>query len=310
MKIITDDKKLSEKLFKLNPVWKDIRPDISHQNIYQLLQDTFQERRLYGASKSAQSLWKYCLISDHAHRSQFEILIDHAQKNNDLMGGILCLAGSGQGFKGYRNRSWTSIKGNIHLSVFLKPDQPVDHFEVGFTILSAISVIQAINEINDLKKSATIRWINDIVIGNAKVGGVLTHTFSQGALVTGVVLGIGINVEATPNIESDIFVPETASIFDFISQLDANLMSILLHNLLKHLTVNYELLLKGRYAKLLDIYRKHSMLIGRIGCVYTDPINGNPKKLHEGKVTRIGKNLELFFENRLEPIKSGRIVIE
>ena len=310
MQIITDDIKLSEKIFQSISFSKIGHSDISHQNMYPILQDIFQERDLYGAIESDQSPWKYCLIANHAQRSQFKILVDHAQKSNDLTGGILCLAGSGQGFKGYRNRTWASIKGNIHLSVFLKPDQPVDHFEVGFTLLSAISVIQAIDEINNLKKSARIRWINDIVIGNAKVGGVLTHTFSQADLVTGAILGIGINVESTPSIDTDIFIPEAASLFDYCSQPDNNLMSILLHHILKYLAVNYKLLLNGRYDHLLDIYRTHSMLIGRTGIVYTDPLIGNPEKLHEGKITQIGENLELFFDNRQEPIKSGRIVIK
>lgn len=310
MKIITDDINYSQKLFPSSSGYKVIPPDILQQNIYPLLQDIFHERPLYQSFVLEQPLWEYSLITNYAARSQFRILIDHAQKNNDLPGGILCLADSGQGFTGYRDRTWTSVKGNLHLSVFLKPDQPVNHFETGFTILSAVSAIQAINDITALIENAQIRWINDIVIGNAKVGGVLTHTFSQGDIVTGVILGIGINVETTPNINKDMFVPKAASLFDCISQPDENLISILLYNLLKHLTVNYKLLLNNRYDDLLDIYCTNSMCIGRISRVYSDPITGNPEKLHEGKIINIGNNLELYFENRQEPAKSGRIIIK
>lgn len=309
MKIITDDRKYSQKLFPSSSGYNALSPDISQQKINSLLQDIFQEHLLYQTCLPQQSLLKYGLITNYAPASQFRILLKHAQ-NNLISGGILCLADAGQGFTGYRNRIWTSHKGNLHLSVFLKPDQPVDHFETGFTILSVISAIQAINDIDNLKEPARIRWINDIVIDNAKVGGVLTHTFSLGNIVTGVILGIGINVETTPDIEKDIFVPEVASLSDCIAQPDGNLLSILLHNLLKHLTANYRLLLENRYNDLLNIYRTYSIIIGKVGTIYSDPIIENPEKIHEGKVIKIGKNLELHFENRQKPVKNGRIAIK
>lgn len=309
MKLITDDKKFSRKLFPSSSGYNALSRNMSQHKIYPLLQDAFQDQLLYQTSLPKQLLWEYGLITNYAPTSQFRILLKHAQ-NNLLPGGILCLANAGQGFTGYRNRTWTSVKGNLHLSAFLKPDQPVDHFETGFTILSAVSAIQAINEINDLKESAQIRWINDIVIGNDKVGGILTHTFSQNNIVTGVILGIGINAETTPEIEKDSFVPDVISLFEYFAQPEGNLLSMLLHNLLKHLTANYRLLLANHYDDLLNIYCTHSIVIGKLGCVYSDPVTGTPEKLHEGKIIEIGKNLELYFANRQKPIRSGRIIIK
>ncbi len=309
MEILTDDKKYCQKLIPSSSAYEVLSRNMSLHKIYPLLQDIFKDQRLYQTSLPDQPLLEYGLITKYASTSQFRILLKHAQ-NNLLPGTILCLADVGQGFSGYRDRTWTSVKGNLHLSAFLKPDQSVDHFETGFTILSAVSAIQAINEIINLKEMAHIRWINDIVIGNTKIGGVLTHTFSQATIVTGVILGIGINVETTPDVEKDIFVPEVASLFDYIAQPDANLLSIVLHNLLKHLTANYRLLLENRYNELLNTYRTHSIILGKVGTIYSDPVTENSEKIHEGKVIKIGKNLELYFENRQQPVKNGRIVIK
>lgn len=309
MKILTNNKRYSQKLFPASSGYEVMFLKTSQQEMYPLLQDIFQQQPVYQTSVSEQLFWKYALITQHAPSSQFQTLINSIQKNDNLTGGIFCLADSGQGFTGYRDRTWTSVKGNLHLSVFLKPDQPIDHFETGFTILSAVSAVQAINEIKKIKETSQIRWINDVVIGNAKVGGVLTHTFSQGNVVTGAVLGIGINVETTPEIDKDIFVPKATSLSVYITQPYENLISLLLLNLLDHLAVNYKLLLNNRYDDLLDIYRTHSTIIGKICGVYSDPITGNPEKLHQGKIIKIGKNLELYFKNQQKAIKGGRITI-
>jgi biotin-[acetyl-CoA-carboxylase] ligase BirA-like protein len=309
MKILSDNINYSQKLFPSTSGYTILPWDMSQYKIYSLLQDVFHKQLLYQTTMPEQSLCEYALVTHYAPASQFRILREHAQ-NNLLPGTILCLADSGQGFSGYRNRTWTSVHGNLHLSVFLKPDQPVDNFETGFTMLSTVSTVQAINDIDNLKAPARIRWINDIFIGDAKVGGVLTHTFSQGKIVSGVILGIGINVETKPEIEKDIFVPGVISLFDCFAQPNGNLLSMVLHNLLKQLTSNYRLLLENRYNDLLNIYRTHSIIIGKLCSVYSDPLTGNPEKLHEGKIVEIGKNLELHFDNRHEPIRRGRIIIQ
>jgi hypothetical protein len=156
MKILSDNINYSQKLFPSTSDYTILPWDMSQYKIYPLLQDVFHEQLLYQTTMPEQSLCEYALVTHYAPASQFRILREHAQ-NNLLPGTILCLADSGQGFSGYRNRTWTSVHGNLHLSVFLKLDQLVDHFETGFTILSAISAVQAINEINDLKESAQIR---------------------------------------------------------------------------------------------------------------------------------------------------------
>lgn len=216
--------------------------------------------------------------------------------------------GFGGGFHGFKNRLWVASPGNIHLSAFLSPHRNIEHFHVGFPVLSAISVVQAIDTIEDLKNIAGIKWVNDILIENSKVGGVLAHTQPQGDIVTGVVLGFGVNVETTPKTIPTPFVPKSASLLDFASNTERCSQRLVFNHLIKYLDKNYRLLLSGRYDDLIDFYRERSVIIGKKVIVRPDTDEKEIKETIEGKVTGIGDNLELFIQGRDKPVYSGRLI--
>ena len=155
--------------------------------------------------------WKFLLAAEFAPESQFGILEEVSRRNAVLPDGLICPAGSGRNFKGFRNRSWESLPGNLHLTAFRAPMKPLQYFQYAFMMLSAISTTEAIDIFPGLNQKTHIKWVNDIVIDRAKVGGVLTHSQTQAEQVTGALLGIGINVHKTPVIDKDICVPETAA---------------------------------------------------------------------------------------------------
>ena len=110
-----------------------------------LAENLFRANTIYETWLNADSIWKYFFIVEHSQQSQFEALRDLVREKQEFENGILCLARSGDHFKGYRNRTWVAVPGNIHLSVLLKPNQPIAHFHTGFTILAANSAIQALD---------------------------------------------------------------------------------------------------------------------------------------------------------------------
>ena len=310
MLIITDCKDYTEDIFAFTPQWQNNIGTPNSPIIKKLTKKLFQADNLFSTVKKADPLWQYAFIVNHPPGSQFTSLIEFSRKNHNLPGGILCLARSGDNFKGYRNRSWVSLRGNIHLSVYLKPDQIVDHFHVGFTILSAISVIQALDKISALQHKASIKWVNDIFIEDGKVAGVLTQTQTNGEKVADLFIGIGINVETAPVLKDDLFVKRATSIKSHVNNSEQGSLSSVLKNLLESLSLNYKVLLKGQYNLVLDAYRKRSKVIGEKIIVYSDPHQGEPKLIHEGKVLSIGENLELYFENKKQPIVRGRIILD
>jgi BirA family biotin operon repressor/biotin-[acetyl-CoA-carboxylase] ligase len=253
--------------------------------------------------------WRCLFLVKSAAASQYDLLVNLAQSKEPLPDRILCLAGTGSKLHGFKNRPWVALPGNIHLSVFLAPRCRVSHFGVGFTILAAVSVIDAIDGVSGLERRVALKWVNDILIDGAKVAGVLAHTQSQGEVVTSAVLGIGLNVESTPEVPRDPFVPGVASLRDYVPDTSECNQRVVLQRLLSCLDRNYGLLLDGQYTGLLDRYRQRSIVVGREVKIYSDEADGYAEEIARGTVVSIGENLELYLHGVEKPVTKGRLVL-
>lgn len=307
MIVITDNIEYAGNILPCKPEWGPALSSCSDTNVRTLASNLFESPTILQCAIETTSIWKYLFISEYATESQYDVLVRLSQGSVQLPHGVLCLAGSGDKFHGFRNRSWVSLPGNIHLSVFLAPMQQIDHFDIGFTLLSAVSVLDTIDSLEGLKCRARTKWVNDILIDNAKVSGVLTHTQVQGDVVTGAVLGIGLNVEITPAVGANSFVSRTASLHDFVSDSQACNQKNVFNMLVKHLSENYERFLLNGYMDLLNIYRERSVVIGEEVSIREDSVDPDPPEIARGKVTGIGDNLELYLEGIAEPITKGRL---
>ena len=69
---------------------------------------------------------------------------------------------------------------------------------MAFTILAALSVAEALNQIAGLEEKAQIKWVNDILLERSEGGRSSGLHSEPGETVTSAVLGIGVNVETTP----------------------------------------------------------------------------------------------------------------
>lgn len=313
MNIITDSKNFAARYTPAGTDWKEYDYN-SISEITGLVDEIFPDtEQLYcsqtGVWEQEKSMWQYLFLVEHAEESQYDALIRLAQ-NGNLPNGIICVAGSGKKFHGFHSRKWVSLPGNIHLSAYLKPQQEIKNFGTGFLILSAVSVVMAIDEIEGLKGEASIKWVNDILIDKAKVCGVLAHTLAQGKKVTDAIIGIGLNVESKPDVEPTPFVPLSCCLNDFLKDKNKVDERFVFNRLVYHLAKNYNLLLNGHYKELLDFYRNRCSIIGRKASVRTDERDGTSKEFHTGTITGIGENLELLFNNSEKPITKGRLVLK
>jgi len=94
--------------------------------------------------------------------------------------------------RGRMDRSWDS-KANkgIWMSVIIRP--PISpQFAAQFTLVSAVAITQAIQEVTKL--SPEIKWPNDVLINGKKVTGILTELQADMDLVHSIIIGIGVNV--------------------------------------------------------------------------------------------------------------------
>nr|MBI3614413.1 biotin--[acetyl-CoA-carboxylase] ligase [Nitrospirota bacterium] len=100
--------------------------------------------------------------------------------------------------KGRLGRSWYSPPGeNLYCSVILR-NRPADDLAGWLSVLpllSAVAVARAVQRVNDLKPS--LKWPNDILVGDRKLGGLLCESSLSGPSTTFVVVGIGLNVNGS-----------------------------------------------------------------------------------------------------------------
>jgi BirA family biotin operon repressor/biotin-[acetyl-CoA-carboxylase] ligase len=102
--------------------------------------------------------------------------------------------------RGRNGRTWDSPPGGLYLSLILKPRILV--FEAHKLIfLSGTAVAEALRRTTGRKME--IKWPNDIIHADKKVGGLLCETSSLGKTLRFAVLGIGINTNV-PRFSTDL----------------------------------------------------------------------------------------------------------
>ncbi len=117
------------------------------------------------------------------------LAMDLAQKGS--ADGTVVIAETQAGGKGRLGRTWISPRGNLYLSVILRPAVPV-HKAPLITLMGAVAVAAAIRE--HLGVPAGIKWPNDILVSGKKVSGLLTEMSAEPDRIRHIVLGIGVNV--------------------------------------------------------------------------------------------------------------------
>jgi len=281
-----------------NPVLKEIAAEVYPKGTF------FQTKIDLG------ELWSIAFISERAFISHYDLMIEAGRQRNDLPSGLVFIAGESDFCHGQRGRPWTALSGNLHLTVFLAPKFRIAHFGTGFSILAAVSVVETIDGFKELRGEAAIKWVNDINIGKAKIAGFLAHTHSVGNKIESAILGIGMNVETNPCIAGDMFISDSISLCELVSDEEEVVLSKVFRDLLLRLNINYNLLKAGKYEELLSFYRARSSILGHKVRIFSEPEDGDCRLIASGIVDRIGDNLELYLKGQECPITRGRLVLE
>ena len=107
--------------------------------------------------------------------------------------GTVCIAGSQTGGRGRRDRSFHSPEGQgLYFSLILRPNCPAKEL-MHLTCAVAVAACDAVEAL--CQKRPQVKWINDLVAGNKKLGGILTELSvdPKTGLVNYAIIGIGIN---------------------------------------------------------------------------------------------------------------------
>lgn len=199
--------------------------------------------------------------------------------------------------RGQAGNSWESEDGkNLLFSTILRPQHLLVTMQFRISMLTAVAIVKAIEEITRLK-DVRIKWPNDIYVGNRKLVGILIENALLGNNINYSIIGVGINVNQT-TFRSDA--PNPVSLKQLTSE-DYNI-ELLLERIISQIEqllpmLDNEERLKSAYKSLLYRANGYYPYLERV--VDTTPVS----------ISR--KNSEQQFMARIIDIEAdGRISLE
>lgn len=119
----------------------------------------------------------------------------HALAADGAVAGTAVAAMEQSGGRGRRGRVWSSPPGGVWLSVLYRPPRGDATELLGLRIglAAAAALDAAVGE-----RALAVKWPNDLMLGDGKVGGVLCEARWQGHAPAWVAAGIGVNVRNAP----------------------------------------------------------------------------------------------------------------
>ena len=119
-----------------------------------------------------------------------ELVLENARE------GIVVIADTQTSGRGRHDREWHSPSGGLYLSIVLRPRLSVEETPL-MGLLAGVAVASAIEQISPLE--VKLKWPNDIMIKEKKLGGILSELMTVGSDVLGVIIGIGVNQNVNMN---------------------------------------------------------------------------------------------------------------
>ncbi|AGK57461.1 biotin/acetyl-CoA-carboxylase ligase [Hyphomicrobium denitrificans 1NES1] len=122
-----------------------------------------------------------------------------ALKGEDLP--LWVIAGRQTAGRGRAGRSWVSPEGNLYTSIAFCCSAPMENAGQ-LSLIAGISLLEAIRASTDLAQDAPLRlkWPNDILMGAAKMGGILVEsTSARGSPGFLAIVGFGLNLSSHPD---------------------------------------------------------------------------------------------------------------
>ena len=116
-------------------------------------------------------------------------------------GGLWIWAGAQAAGRGRAGRSWTSPAGNLHASLLLRPRVPLAT-ALQLSLLAGVAAHDAVSALAagaGVTLELRLKWPNDILLDDAKLGGILLESRAgRQADTPAVVIGTGLNLARAP----------------------------------------------------------------------------------------------------------------
>jgi BirA family transcriptional regulator, biotin operon repressor / biotin---[acetyl-CoA-carboxylase] ligase len=185
--------------------------------------------------------------------------IAHVLAGDGASEGTLVIADEQTAGRGRLMREWHSSKGTgIWMSLILKPllsPQKAPQF----TLITAVAVVQAIEEVTDLHPQ--IKWPNDILIDGKKVTGILTELQAESDKINSIIIGIGMNVNHTNEHFPDELQKIATSLA--IEQGEPLSRSEIVQKVLERIEALYSMYMKEGFTPVKLLWESYAISIGK-----------------------------------------------
>lgn len=153
--------------------------------------------------------------------------------------------------RGRFDRNWIDLgNDNIFMSIILKPS---DNFMQCYPNLTQYLSLVTCKTFDEYGLDTKIKWPNDVLINGKKIAGILSETVMHGNIFNGLVLGIGINLNADKESLSLIKDKEATALNLEISTDKVNKEEFL-NKLLFKFFDNYDKFLANGFVEIKDEY--------------------------------------------------------
>ncbi|MBI5848550.1 MAG: biotin--[acetyl-CoA-carboxylase] ligase [Nitrospirae bacterium] len=206
---------------------------------------------------SRSDLWKRLIVHDSVESTN-DLAMSLVTKGEIAPGTVLVADHQTRG-KGRLGRTWESPAGkNIYITLIIRPElEPRD--------TTMLTIVAAVAGALTLQKSCniavSIKWPNDLVMSDKKLGGILTEVRADPDRVAVAVIGIGMNVNMNAGNLPEV-IKDTATSVKIETGKNHRRNKIILQ-LLREFEKWYGILKKEGKKPLLDAWRTNSSTLGR-----------------------------------------------
>lgn len=152
--------------------------------------------------------------------------------------------------RGRLARKWVDLGlNNLYLSIVLKPSDTFNEIYPNLTQYLSVALSKVL-ETYGLKPQ--IKWPNDVLINGKKIAGILSETVMSAGKLEGIVLGIGVNLNAE-QADIDAIPDKIATSLNIETGKSINL-DVFLNELLTEFFANYDEFLKFGFTLIKEDY--------------------------------------------------------
>ena len=100
--------------------------------------------------------------------------------------------------RGRRGRAWAMPAGNFAASLVMRPAGPPAQAALR-SFVAALALRDALVAVTGRAEVFTLKWPNDVLLNGGKLAGILLESSGAAGRVDALVIGIGVNLAATPD---------------------------------------------------------------------------------------------------------------